>query len=427
MTQSPLTRNIQGNGPTDILAYEASGGYLAARDNIGKADPADLLQLIKDSNLLGRGGAGFPTGMKWSFVPPADGNGHRYLVANADEMEPGTFKDRLIMENDPHQLIEGMLLSAYTLAADVGYIFIRAEYHLAIARIRSAISEAEQKCYLGDRILGSKYSFHLQVHISAGRYICGEETALLNSLEGKRATPRAKPPFPQVSGLWGRPTIVNNVETLCNIPHIVNHGANWFKSLGKGDNAGTKLFGASGRVKNPGCWELPMGTSIREILEVHAGGMQDGYMLKGFLPGGASTDFLTPDHLDLPMEYEAIQKAGSRMGTGLMVVLDDRACPVGMIANLEKFFARESCGFCTPCREGLPWVQGILDKIEAGHGQAADLEVLERQALFIGAIGNTHCAHAPGAMEPLVSGLKYFRSEFEQHIHDGRCPYAGES
>ncbi len=428
MTETPLTRNIAPDrGPTDLAAYEANGGYDAVRKSVGQSTPDDVLEIIKDSNLRGRGGAGFPTGMKWSFVPkpdPVQSPGHRYLVANADEMEPGTFKDRLLMEFDPHQLIEGMVLSAYTLSADVGYIFIRDEYHVAIKRLRDAIKEAENKNLLGDRILGSDFNFHLYVHISAGRYICGEETALLNSLEGKRATPRAKPPFPQVSGLWGRPTIVNNVETLCNIPHIIANGPDWFKSLGLGSDGGTKLFGASGRVKNPGCWELPMGTTIREILEERAGGMKDGYGLKGFLPGGASTDFLVAEHLDLPMEYESIMKAGSRMGTGTMIILDDRTCPVGMIANLEKFFARESCGFCTPCREGLPWVQQILDGIEAGEGSLRDIEILERQSQFIGAIGNTHCAHAPGAMEPLVSGLKYFRDDFISHIENKQCQYA---
>jgi NADH-quinone oxidoreductase subunit F len=424
MTDTPLTKNIVGHDrPTDLNRYEANAGYLAVRETIGKVDPDTVLETIKASDLRGRGGAGFPTGMKWSFVPKPDGSGHRYLVANADEMEPGTFKDRLLLERDPHQLIEGMILSAYTISANIGYIFIRAEYHVAIGRLRDAIREAEAANLLGDNILGSGYSFRLHVHVSAGRYICGEETALLNSLEGKRATPRAKPPFPQVSGLWGRPTIVNNVETLCNITHIVGNGPEWFKSLGKGSDAGTKLFGASGRVKNPGCWELPMGTTIREILEDHAGGMADGYALKGFLPGGASTDFLTPAHLVIPMEYESIMQAGSRMGTGTMIILDDRSCPVGMIANLEKFFARESCGFCTPCREGLPWVQHILDRIEAGKGEAQDIEILERQSGFIGAIGNTHCAHAPGAIEPLQSGLKYFREEFIAHIEGKRCPY----
>ena len=422
--ETPLTKNIgPGKPPTDLTAYEANDGYRAVRETISKRSSADVLDMVKDSNLRGRGGAGFPTGMKWSFVPMDKTDGHKYLVCNADEMEPGTFKDRLILENDPHQLIEGMILSAYTIAADVGYIFIRAEYHTAAQRLRDAIVEAKAKGYLGNNILGSDYQFELFVHVSAGRYICGEETALLNSLEGKRATPRAKPPFPQVSGLWGRPTIVNNVETLCNITHIVANGPDWFKSLGVGADAGTKLFGASGRVKHPGCWELPMGTPIREIFENHAGGMLDGYELKGFLPGGASTDFLLPEHLDLPMDYDPIMQAGSRMGTGTMIMLDDKTCPVGMVRNLEMFFARESCGFCTPCREGLPWVYQILDDIETGKGQTEDIETLERQCGFIGAIGNTHCAHAPGAIEPLSSALKFFRDEFEQHIRDGGCTY----
>ncbi|MEX0942304.1 MAG: NADH-quinone oxidoreductase subunit NuoF [Pseudomonadales bacterium] len=426
--ETPLTKNIRLDGlPTDLAAYVANGGYDAVRKTIGKSTPHDVIEVVKESSLKGRGGAGFPTGMKWSFVPAAndEDKGHRYLVANADEMEPGTFKDRLILEHDPHQLLEGMILAAYAIAADVGYIFIRAEYHVATQRLRAAIEAAKQKGYLGKNILGSDYSLEIYVHSSAGRYICGEETALLNSLEGKRAIPRAKPPFPQVSGLFGRPTIVNNVETLCNVTHIVANGADWFKSLGLGEDAGTKLFGASGRVKKPGCWELPMGTSIREILERHAGGMQDGYGFKGLLPGGASTDFLVAEHLDLPMEYDAIMKAGSRMGTGTMIILDDKTCPVAMVANLEKFFARESCGFCTPCREGLPWVYKVLTDIEAGNGEAGDLDVLARQGKFIGAIGNTHCAHAPGAIEPLSSALKYFADDFNTHIEAKRCPYGG--
>ena len=426
MSDRPLTRNIDpAAGPTWIKTYEANDGYQAVRDTIGQRSPADVLDMVKESNLRGRGGAGFPTGMKWSFVPMGKTDGHKYLVCNADEMEPGTFKDRIILEYDPHQLIEGMILSAYTIAADVGYIFIRDEYHVATSRLRQAIAEAEQKGYLGNDILGTGYDFHLYVHVSAGRYICGEETALLNSLEGKRAIPRAKPPFPQVSGLFGRPTIVNNVETLCNITHIVGKGPDWFKSLGLGDDSGTKLFGASGKVKRPGCWELPMGTTIREILEDHAGGMREGLVLKGFLPGGASTDFLLPEHLDLRMDYDTIMQAGSRMGTGTMIIMDDKTCPVAMVRNLEMFFARESCGFCTPCREGLPWIFRILDDIEEGRGIPEDMEVLDRQGRFIGAIGNTHCAHAPGAIEPLSSAIRYFREDFEQHIHGKRCPYAG--
>ena len=261
------------------------------------------------------------------------------------------------------------------------------------------------------------------MHASAGRYICGEETALINALEGKRAIPRAKPPFPQVSGLWGRPTIVNNVETLCNVHHIIERGADWFRSLGRTADAGTKLYGVSGRVKNPGCWELPIGTPVREIIEDCAGGMERGYRLRGFLPGGGSTDFLTPEHLDLAMDYDTIGKAGSRMGTGTMIILDDKTCPVAFVGNLMAFFAQESCGFCTPCRNGLPWSSQVLQDIEHGRGQPVDMDTLERQVEFSGTIGNTHCALAPGAMEPLASALKYFREDFQRHIDERRCPW----
>ena len=421
-----LTRNIGvDHKPTNLQDYDANGGYRGLRKAMSELSPKDCQDMISDSNLRGRGGAGFPTGMKWSFVPADDKctPGHKYLVCNADEMEPGTFKDRLLMECDPHQLIEGMILAAYTIGADISYIFIRGEYLVATQRLRDALQECYAAGLLGDNILGSGYSLNMYVHPSAGRYICGEETALINALEGKRANPRAKPPFPQVSGLWGRPTIVNNVETLCNIPHIIDRGADWYKTLGVGEDAGTKLFGVSGKVNNPGCWELPMGTPIREIIEEHAGGMQDGYQLKGFLPGGGSTDFLTADHLDLAMDYNVIGAAGSRMGTGTMIILDDRTCPVGMVLNLIRFFAHESCGFCTPCRDGLPWSRQVLQDIEEGRGQPEDLETLAYQVNYIGAIGNTHCALAPGAMEPLQSALKYFYDDFKQHISTGRCPY----
>jgi len=426
MTNRPLTQNIRPDGsPTFLADYQANGGYSGVRKAITSMSPEDCLQTVKDSGLRGRGGAGFPTGMKWSFVPNADkaGPGHKYLIANADEMEPGTFKDRLILEQDPHQLLEGMILSAYTIGADIAYVFLRGEYVLAAQRITQAINECYQAGLLGQNILGTAYSLELRLHRSAGRYICGEETALINALEGKRANPRPKPPFPQVSGLWGRPTIVNNVETLCNITHIITHGVDWFKSLGRGEDSGTKLFGASGNVKNPGVWELPMGTPIREILDQHAGGMRDGYQLRGFLPGGGSTDFLTTDHLDLAMDYDVIGKAGSRMGTGTMIILDDRSCPIGMVRNLSRFFAHESCGFCTPCRDGIPWIVQLLDRFEQGVATEKDLALLEEKARFIGGIGNTHCALAPGAMEPVTSALNYFREDFERHISEGGCRY----
>jgi NADH-quinone oxidoreductase subunit F len=391
--------------------------------------PTDIQELVKDANLRGRGGAGFPTGVKWSFVPMGDaaGPGHKYLVCNADEMEPGTFKDRYLLEHDPHLLIEGMIIAAAAIQADKAYIFIRGEYHEAYRQLDRAINDAQQRGYLGAGIFGSDYDLQLAIHRSGGRYICGEETALLNALEGKRAQPRTKPPFPPASGAWGRPTIVNNVETLCNVPAIVRNGAQWFQDLGRGEDSGTKLYGVSGRVNNPGLWELPIGTTIREIIDDYAGGMQTGYALRGLLPGGASTDFLVTEHLDLPMDYASIQAAGSRMGTGTMILMDDSVCPVAMSINLQHFFAQESCGFCTPCREGLPWLEALLTDIEAGRGQPGDLDVVAGNAAFIGAPGNTFCLHATGAMEPLQSALKYFRSDFEAHIERGACPYTERS
>jgi NADH-quinone oxidoreductase subunit F len=420
----PLTQNIRlDRDPLDLKGYEQAGGYQAARRALKDMAPEEVTQVVKDSRLRGRGGAGFPTGMKWSFVPMGeDAPRPKYLVVNADEMEPGSFKDRLLLEGDPHQLLEGMIVSAYAIQAEVAYIFLRAEYTLAARRLTQAINEAYEAGYLGRDILGSGYNLELHLHTSAGRYICGEETALLTALEGKRAIPRSRPPFPQVSGLWGKPTIVNNVETLCNVPHIIVRGADGYRTLGRGEDSGTKIFGASGRVRRPGAWELPMGTPLREILEEHAGGMRDGYTFRGLMPGGASTDFLVEEHLDLPMDYDAIQKAGSRLGTGTLIVLDDHTCPVGMVGNLEHFFAQESCGWCTPCRDGLPWVEQILIALEEGRGSPLDLDVLELHTQFLGP-GRTFCAHAPGAMEPLQSALKYFREDFERHIREKRCPW----
>jgi NADH-quinone oxidoreductase subunit F len=422
--ERPLTQNIRpGEEPLDLEAYERVGGYQAVRKALRSMAPQEVTALVTEANLRGRGGAGFPTGGKWSFVPMGDDAPRpKYLIANADEMEPGTFKDRLLLEGDPHQLLEGMIVSAYAIQADSAYIFLRGEYKRPAHLLTRAIAEAYQAGYLGRNILGSGYSLELHLHTSAGRYMCGEETGLLNALEGKRATPRARPPFPQVSGLWGKPTIVNNVETLCNVPHIVNHGAAWYKGLSRSEDAGTKIYGVSGKVKRPGAWELPMGTTVREILEEHAGGMRDGLRFRGVLPGGASTDFLVEEHLDVKMDYGSVQKAGSRLGTGTMIVLDDQTCPVGMTQNLEQFFAQESCGWCTPCREGLPWTAQLLQAIEEGQGQPGDLERLALHAKFLGP-GHTFCALAPGAVEPLQSALKYFREDFERHIREQRCPW----
>ena len=410
--------------PLDIGAYEANDGYQSLHKIAAGMSAVDVLETIKSSGLKGRGGAGFPTGLKWSFVPQGDSSPQqKYLVVNADEMEPGTFKDRLLMEGDPHLLLEGMIISAYAIGASKAYIFLRGEYHGSVKTLKKAIAEAYEKGYLGSNILGTGYDLDIILHTSAGRYICGEETALLNALEGKRANPRAKPPFPQVSGLWGKPTIVNNVETLCNLPGIITYGIDWYQGLGKGADAGTKMFGVSGRVKNPGVWEMPLGVTIRELLEDKAGGMQEGLGLKAFLPGGGSTDFMLPEHLDLALDYDEIsQKGGSRLATGTMIVLDDQTCPVGMIGNLMKFFAHESCGFCTPCRDGLPWVDAIFRDFEAGRGSEKDLNILKEQVEYMGP-GRTFCALAPGATAPLGSGLKYFEDDFKEHIKQKRCTY----
>lgn len=414
----PLTYRISGEPLLDLKVYEQQDGYAAVRKALKEMQPADITAVVKESNLRGRGGAGFPTGVKWSLIPMGpDAPKEKYLVCNADEMEPGTFKDRLLMEYLPHQLIEAMIIAGYAIQANHGYIFLRGEYVVAAERLNNALAQARAAGYLGKNILGSGWDYDVHVHTGAGRYICGEETALINSLEGRRANPRSKPPFPQIAGLWGKPTIINNVETLSCIPHIVMRGAIWFKELsqGKSTDSGTKLYGVSGRAKRTGVWELPIGTSAREILEQHADGMADGYQLKCWLPGGASTDFLLPEHLDLAMDYDTIMKAGSRMGTGLLTVIDDRQNIISVVRNLEQFFARESCGWCTPCRDGLPWTVKLLQAIEQGEGANGDIEVLEQMTRFLGP-GKTFCAHAPGAMEPLQSALKFFRSEFEKGI-----------
>jgi NADH-quinone oxidoreductase subunit F len=425
-TDRPLTQNIQADRSFATLAdYRKTGGYQGLMKALADLQPKDVQQWVKDSGLRGRGGSGFSAGLKWSLMPMEKTDGSdspltHYLVVNADEMEPGTFKDRMLLEKDPHQLIEGTVIAAYAIQAHTAYIFLRGEYRLAADRLTHALQEAKAQGYLGKHVLGSDFSLEIYLHTSAGRYICGEETALLNALEGKRATPRPKPPFAVVSGLWGRPTVVNNVETLCNVPHILHYGVDWYRGLGRGADTGTKLFGASGRVRRPGLWELPMGTPIREILEEHAGGMQDGYQLRGFLPGGASTDFLLPEHLDVPMDFDAVAKAGSRLGTGTIVVLDDKTCPVQMVLNLEQFFAQESCGWCTPCRDGLPWTATLLQDIVEGRGRPEDLDTLSRLTRMLGP-GNTFCALAPGAMEPLQSALKYFREDFERYIFQNKA------
>lgn len=418
-----MTRHIiAGNAPLSLKEYRKLGGYAGTIKALKEMTPADVTCLVKDSNLLGRGGAGFPTGVKWGLVPMGDNKMVKYLVCNADEMEPGTFKDRFLMEGNPHQLISGMITAAYAIQAEKAYIFLRWAYKKAEITLRKAIAEAYEEGLLGKNILGTGFNLDLYVHSSAGRYICGEETALLNSLEGKRAIPRTKPPFPAISGLFGKPTVVNNVETLSWISHIIENGAEWFKQLSVTGTGGTKLYGVSGRVKNPGLWELPLGITMGELLNEHAGGMSDGYGFRGTLPGGISTDFLIDKHFDVKLDFTTVAAAGSRMGTGTMIILDDKTCPVRFIQNIENFFALESCGWCTPCREGLPWIEKMLSSIEAGTGKPEYLDILKQQVKYIGP-GNTFCAHAPGAAEPLQSGLNYFYDDFVKHINDKKCPW----
>jgi NADH-quinone oxidoreductase subunit F len=424
MSATPLTRNISpGRAPLDLAAYQSVDGYAAVRTVLGRVPPAEIVQYVADSGLGGCGGGGFPTGRKWQAMPTrAQRPGPRYFVVNADEMEPGTFKDRLLLEGDPHQLIEGIILSAYALEADVCYVFVRGEYLAAIKLLRNAISEAEAAGLLGENILGSGFNLTVHVHGGAGRYICGEETALLNALEGRRAIPRAKPPLPQQYGLWGCPTVVNNVETVCNVPHIVRHGAAWYRGLGEAGEAGTKIYGVSGRVKRPGAYELPMGTPLRVLIEECAGGMQDGFHLRAVLPGGASTGFLPAAALDAPMSFAGMASYGTRLGTGNAIVLDDATCPVGFITNLQGFFARESCGWCAPCRDGLPWVEQTLRAMEAGDGQPDDLDMLLEMTQALGP-GRTFCALAPGAMASLQTGLVQFADDFTRHVQEKRCAW----
>jgi NADH-quinone oxidoreductase subunit F len=422
--ERPLTRNIRlGQAPLDLAGYQRAGGYETLRATLGKTAPAELIATVTAAGLGGCGGGGFATGRKWQAMPdPAARPGPRYFIVNADEMEPGTFKDRLLLEGDPHQLLEGLILAAYAVQADHGIIFIRAEYSAAANLLNQALAEAQAAGLVGSNILGSGFTLQIHVHASAGRYICGEETALLNALEGKRAIPRAKPPLPQTSGLFGHPTVINNVETICNIPHIIGRGADWYQSLGLDGQAGTKIFGVSGRVKYPGAYELPLGTPMRELIEEHAGGMRPGYAFRALLPGGASTGFMLDSELDIPMSFAAFAAAGQRLGTGTAIVLDDRTCPVAFIANLQHFFAQESCGWCAPCRDGLPWVEQTLAAIEAGDGAESDLDLLLEMTGHLGP-GRTFCALAPGAMASLKTGLAYFGEDFAQHIHNGGCTW----
>ena len=402
--------------------YRSEGGFAALAKSMKELSPLEVQQLVVDSRLRGRGGAGFPTGMKWSFVRH-DLPGPIWLICNCDEMEPGTYKDRVLLEANPYSLVEGMTLAAYALGVRHAFIFIRRGYEAAAANIRRAIGEAKAAGLLGENILGSGFSCDLGVHVSAGRYICGEETALINALEGRRANPRAKPPFPAVKGLWGGPTVVNNVETLATVPYIVAHGSEWFKSLARTPEAsGTKLFCTSGHVRNTACFELPLGMTLGEIIDGPCGGMAPGREFKACIPGGASTPYFTKEHLDVPMDFDAVAKAGSRLGTGGIVVFDRDNCMVGATLNLVRFFARESCGWYTPCREGLPFVRDILERLESGKGVPEDIDLLREHVKYL---NFAFCALAPGAMGPVDGLLRHFEGEIREHVTSGRCPFMG--
>ncbi len=422
MTESPLLlfKNRRPGETVFLEGFRRNGGYAGLEKALKTMTPAEVRETVKASGLRGRGGAGFPTGTKWSFFP-ADVPGEKYLVCNGDEMEPGTYKDRELLQADPHQLVEGMIIAAFALQTPVGYIFLRYAYEECSRNVERAIAEARQAGYLGGNILGSGFSLELHVHRSAGRYILGEETALLNGLEGRRPNPRSKPPFPAQRGLFGRPTTVNNVETLANIPHILTGGPEWFSGLARTEKgAGTKLFGLSGHLERTECHELPVGISLREVIEI-GGGVRRGKAFKACLPGGASTPFLTAAHLDVAMDFDSLAEAGSRFGTAGVTVFDADTCMVAATLNLMRFFARESCGWCTPCRDGLAMVRWILEEIEAGRGSRELVAMLEDQRRNIS--GRSFCALAEGAMGPLEGLLRHFGQEIEDHVEKGRCPF----
>lgn len=407
-----LTAHTEDDKQKNIETYEHNGGYQAIRRAIPNIKPDDLIDMVKQSGLRGRGGAGFVTGMKWGFVPKNPAL-QKYLVCNADESEPGTFKDRLLIERDPHQLIEGMILASYAIGAHFAVVYCRGEYFEGNALLRRAVAEAEKKGYLGKNILGTDFSLNIVVHPGAGAYIAGEETALLNSLEGLRATPRLKPPFPAVAGLYEQPTVINNVETLCNVVHIVNRGVEWYQKIGKPKNTGTKIFQVSGQVQKPGCFEFPLGVSLREVLEA-AGWMQPGRKFKACYPGGSSCALLVEKDLDISMDFETLAARKSALGTASIIVMDDSADMVKVARRLMQFYQNESCGKCTPCREGTRWVVQILSRIEEGKGTFKDLQTIEDVCKEME--GNSFCPLAVGAAPPIVSAIKEFKNEFEAYI-----------
>jgi NADH-quinone oxidoreductase subunit F len=415
-----LTHNMLQPGYTGSLAdYERAGGYQALRKVVGKVPPAEITETVKKSGLRGRGGAGFPTGVKWGFLPK-DYQGPKYLCCNADESEPGTFKDRQLIERDPHQMIEGMLIACYAIGVETAYIYIRGEFVLGAQILEQALAEARAAGYVGQNILGAGPSINVWVHRGAGAYICGEETALLESLEGKRGLPRVKPPFPATHGLYNKPTVVNNVETLANLPHIINHGAEWFAAIGSPPkSSGTRIFCVSGHVKRPGNFEVPMGITLRELIFEHAGGMRSDKPLKAIIPGGASAPFFMPEHLDVKLDFESVAQAGSMLGSGGVTVMEEGTSMVWAALRLMEFFYHESCGKCTPCREGSSWLVQTMRRIIDGRGRKSDLETLVELCQNIA--GRTVCAFGDAEVAPIMSTLKYWRHEYEELIEAAKA------
>jgi NADH-quinone oxidoreductase subunit F len=415
-----LTKRFGTDKPWKIENYERLDGYAGLRKALAMS-PDDIITAVKDSNLRGRGGAGFPTGMKWSFIPQGDGKPH-YVVVNADEGEPGTCRDLPLMMNDPHALVEGIIIACYAVRANHAFIYIRGEAIHAIRRVTQAVVEARRKGYLGRNILGSGLEVEITVHGGAGAYICGEETALLDSLEGRRGQPRLKPPFPATNGLYDAPTVVNNVGTLCSVPGIVLGGAEWFKKMGPAGSPGPNMYSLSGRVARPGQYEAPMGTTLRELLEM-AGGMSRGKKLKFWTPGGSSTPMFTEEHLDTPLDFDAAVAAGSMNGTSAVMIFDEDDCVVRAVKKWSEFYKHESCGKCTPCREGTYWYVGIYERLESGSATMEDVATL--LDLSDNILGRSFCALGDGATSPVSSSIKYFRDDYIAHVNGHGCPHPG--
>ena len=401
-----------------IAGYKRNGGYTALTKALAMA-PDEVIQLVKDSGLRGRGGAGFPTGSKWGFIPQGDNKEH-YFVVNADESEPGTCKDTPMMMANPHVLIEGVIIGSYAIRANYAFIYIRGEVTHVVRRVQQAIEDAYAAGLLGKNILGKGFDLELVVHVGAGAYICGEETALLDSLEGFRGQPRLRPPFPAIAGLYAKPTVVNNVESVASVPAIVNKGVAWFTAMGTEKSKGFTLYSLSGHVNNPGQFEAPLGITLRELLEI-SGGVRRGHKLKFWTPGGSSTPIFTDEHLDVPLDYESVAAAGSMLGTKALQIFDETTCVVRAVLRWTEFYKHESCGKCTPCREGTWWLVQVLKDLEAGRGSEADLDKL--LDLCDNIMGRSFCALADGAASPIISSLKYFRQEYLDHLTAGECPF----